>query len=261
MGAILYSPSSSLSNITKPLLRPRSESINTYTNTTNSPNNNNDHVPLKSLHRRYQTVSIPATAYGRQTSSPPPGTVVGIIIGTVFGFILVLYLLFLIFGSPRLRPEMDENGDTLEVRENGYWNPRAASLFGRRRAASDDGGGPWAAGGGWRDPEGRRGGGDEEDQYVDVFEEPSIEERRPGYMDSEASHTQTTSASDGNTVEVMEEPPPAPRPPPPRRRKSMSKSMPRSKSMSRSKSRSKSTRSKSTRRGRPGPPPDPFGID
>ena len=46
------------------------------------------------LQKRYTTLSIPAS-YGRLNSSPPPGTVAGIVLGTVGGVVLVLYLTFL----------------------------------------------------------------------------------------------------------------------------------------------------------------------
>ncbi|EPS25341.1 hypothetical protein PDE_00274 [Penicillium oxalicum 114-2] len=46
------------------------------------------------LEKRYSTISIPAT-YGHLNSGPPPGTVAGIVLGTVAGVILILYLTFL----------------------------------------------------------------------------------------------------------------------------------------------------------------------
>ncbi|KAJ5096825.1 hypothetical protein N7456_007546 [Penicillium angulare] len=46
------------------------------------------------LQKRYTTVSIPST-YGRLNSSPPPGTVAGIVLGSVGGVVLILYLTFL----------------------------------------------------------------------------------------------------------------------------------------------------------------------
>ncbi|KAJ5738725.1 hypothetical protein N7493_001880 [Penicillium malachiteum] len=57
-----------------------------------NPNNNND---LSShLSKRYTTFSIPSS-YGRMDSSPPPGTVAGIVLGSVGGVVLILYLTFL----------------------------------------------------------------------------------------------------------------------------------------------------------------------
>ncbi|KAE8143383.1 hypothetical protein BDV38DRAFT_66623 [Aspergillus pseudotamarii] len=48
----------------------------------------------------YNTISIPAS-YGRLDTSPSPGTVAGIILGSVFGFIFLLYLLWLGLSSGR----------------------------------------------------------------------------------------------------------------------------------------------------------------
>ncbi|KAE8152000.1 hypothetical protein BDV25DRAFT_151910, partial [Aspergillus avenaceus] len=50
--------------------------------------------------RGYTTISIPAS-YGRLASSPSPGTVVGIILGSVLGFIFLLYLVWLGISSGR----------------------------------------------------------------------------------------------------------------------------------------------------------------
>ncbi|KAJ5774796.1 hypothetical protein N7457_009692 [Penicillium paradoxum] len=47
-----------------------------------------------SLQKRYTTISIPST-YGRIQTSPAAGTVVGIVLGSVAGFILLMYILFL----------------------------------------------------------------------------------------------------------------------------------------------------------------------
>ncbi|KAJ5082318.1 hypothetical protein N7532_011361 [Penicillium argentinense] len=46
------------------------------------------------LSARYTTVSIPAS-YGGLDSSPPPGTVAGIVLGSVGGVVIILYLTFL----------------------------------------------------------------------------------------------------------------------------------------------------------------------
>lgn len=48
----------------------------------------------RNLQKRYTTISIPST-YGRLHSSPQPGTVVGIVLGTVGCIVLVFYLTFL----------------------------------------------------------------------------------------------------------------------------------------------------------------------
>ncbi|KAJ5291969.1 hypothetical protein N7478_001220 [Penicillium angulare] len=53
-----------------------------------------DNIISPHLQKRYTTVSIPST-YGRLNSSPPPGTVAGIVLGSVGGVVLILYLTFL----------------------------------------------------------------------------------------------------------------------------------------------------------------------
>ncbi|KAE8378415.1 hypothetical protein BDV26DRAFT_261652 [Aspergillus bertholletiae] len=73
-----------------------------------NPNANNDSDNNKLIKRMspiplgptYATISIPAS-YGRLDSSPAPGTVAGIILGSVFGFIFLLYLLWLGLSSGR----------------------------------------------------------------------------------------------------------------------------------------------------------------
>ncbi|KAJ5184394.1 hypothetical protein N7491_007740 [Penicillium cf. griseofulvum] len=47
-----------------------------------------------SLQKRYTTISIPST-YGRLNTSPAASTVVGIVLGSVGGFVLLMYVLFL----------------------------------------------------------------------------------------------------------------------------------------------------------------------
>ncbi|KAJ5515044.1 hypothetical protein N7463_004596 [Penicillium fimorum] len=47
-----------------------------------------------SLQKRYTTISIPST-YGRMNTSPAAGTVVGIVLGSVAGFVLLMYVIFL----------------------------------------------------------------------------------------------------------------------------------------------------------------------
>ncbi|KAH8432407.1 uncharacterized protein LDX57_010046 [Aspergillus melleus] len=49
---------------------------------------------------KYAAISIPAS-YGRLDSSPTPGTVAGIILGSVCGFIFLLYLIYLGLSSGR----------------------------------------------------------------------------------------------------------------------------------------------------------------
>ncbi|KAJ5294929.1 hypothetical protein N7508_009750 [Penicillium antarcticum] len=57
------------------------------------PNDLPSHL-LTSHQKRYTTISIPST-YGRLHSSPAAGTVVGIVLGSVAGFVLLMYILFL----------------------------------------------------------------------------------------------------------------------------------------------------------------------
>jgi len=52
------------------------------------------HLLDTSLQKRYTTISIPST-YGRLHTSPAAGTVVGIVLGSVAGFVLLMYVLFL----------------------------------------------------------------------------------------------------------------------------------------------------------------------
>jgi hypothetical protein len=57
------------------------------------PNLHPNHLD-SSLQKRYTTISIPST-YGRLNTSPAAGTVVGIVLGSVAGFVLLMYVLFL----------------------------------------------------------------------------------------------------------------------------------------------------------------------
>ena len=56
--------------------------------------NNNDFLISSHLQKRYSTISIPAT-YGNLNSGPAPGTVAGIVLGSVGGVVIILYLTFL----------------------------------------------------------------------------------------------------------------------------------------------------------------------
>ncbi|KAJ5450546.1 uncharacterized protein N7458_006995 [Penicillium daleae] len=78
-----------------PLPLPREVDLNTTPITAPDPltfePQNILHVHLE---KRYTTVSIPST-YGHLNSGPPPGTVAGIVLGSVGGVVLILYLTFL----------------------------------------------------------------------------------------------------------------------------------------------------------------------
>ncbi|KAJ5544428.1 hypothetical protein N7513_006992 [Penicillium frequentans] len=97
--------------------------------------NDKTHQILSShLQKRYTTVSIPST-YGGLDSGPPPGTVAGIVLGSVGGVVLILYLTFLslnpgglargvsssvdeeVVVSSRRGPSLRRHGDTIEVVE------------------------------------------------------------------------------------------------------------------------------------------------
>ncbi|KAE8354971.1 hypothetical protein BDV28DRAFT_129880 [Aspergillus coremiiformis] len=70
-----------------------------------SPLQNETHLNIKRmtplpLGPTYNTISIPAS-YGRLIRPPTPGSVVGIVLGSVFGFIFLLYLVWLGISSGR----------------------------------------------------------------------------------------------------------------------------------------------------------------
>ena len=166
--------------------------------------------------RRYQTISIPATAYGHTTNSP--GAVAGILLAVVGGTLLMTYLVYFTFIYPQRRRRTavarDDHGDMVEVEEDldyGYGRRRGraeadfvdvieeeSSVGGRRpprrerpRRAPGGGGGRRGGGGWWWGGGGGGGGGG-----------------------SSVSRSSLDSRDRGNTVEVMEEvDPPAPDPP------------------------------------------------
>ena len=59
-----------------------------------SPFGFDDRILSSNLQKRYTTISIPAT-YGHLYAGPAPGVVAGIVLGTVGGVCLILYLTFL----------------------------------------------------------------------------------------------------------------------------------------------------------------------
>lgn len=77
------------------------------------------HVPAPTtLTKRYDAISIPAS-YGRLSNSPAPGTVAGIVLGSVIGFVFLLYLIYLALSSGRRfssETEMSESVDVGPVR-------------------------------------------------------------------------------------------------------------------------------------------------
>lgn len=96
------------SRYTSPPDRPTSNNITTdtmnslplpvadldATKVATSPFGFDDRILSSNLQKRYTTISIPAT-YGRLDSGPTPGVVAGIVLGTVGGVCLILYLTFL----------------------------------------------------------------------------------------------------------------------------------------------------------------------
>ncbi|KAJ5658775.1 uncharacterized protein N7484_002424 [Penicillium longicatenatum] len=96
--------------------------------------NEKTHQILSSnLQKRYSTISIPSTYGG--LNGPPPGTVAGIVLGSVGGVVLILYLTFLalnpgglargvsssvdeeVVATGRRGPSLRRHGDTIEVVE------------------------------------------------------------------------------------------------------------------------------------------------
>lgn len=185
--------------------------------------NSHDNHQNNNLHqnaRRYQTISIPATAYGHTTNSP--GAVAGIILAVVAGTLLVVYLIYFTFIYPRRRRTAvpRDDPDMVEVEEELDYGP-----YDRRQRRG-----------------GRRREEEETADFVDVIEEESsVGGRRPpprrerprrapaggrkggggwwwggggGGGGSSVSRSSVDSRDRGNTVEVMEEvDPPAPEPP------------------------------------------------
>ncbi|KAJ5091421.1 hypothetical protein NUU61_006291 [Penicillium alfredii] len=168
---------------------------------------NMDHPLLLSsnaLQKRYHTVSIPAS-YGRLNSSPPAGTVVGIVLGSVAGFVLLLYLIFLTLNPGGRARGGGISSDSIDEEEVVEVRSRRSRPSGPRRRS---------------------------DNIVEVMEErerrrpaPSRRERdRDRVVVEEDSVTGTTTTDDrGDVVEVIEEESSAPSsasPLPPRRMRS-----------------------------------------
>jgi hypothetical protein len=93
--------------------------------------------------RRYTTVSIPAS-YGRLDSGPSPGTVAGIVLGSVAGFIFLLYLAYLGLGLNNKPPD-DVEVSTVSMSTESGLSRRARRAGGgievveeRRRRRADD---------------------------------------------------------------------------------------------------------------------------
>jgi hypothetical protein len=127
--------------------------------------------------RRYTTVSVPAS-YGRLDDSPSPGTVAGIVLGSVAGFIFLLYLAYLGLGLNN-KPPLDD----VEVSTVSMSTTTESALGRRARRARRSGGG-----------------------RIEVVEE----ERRRRHPDDdnivvEESMTSASRTDEGDVVEVEEE--------------------------------------------------------
>ncbi|OJJ50038.1 hypothetical protein ASPZODRAFT_139373 [Penicilliopsis zonata CBS 506.65] len=90
--------------------------------------------PPHFLNRRSSTISIPAT-YGGLNSGPAPGTVAGIVIGSVAGFILFIYLLYLVIGPKGPPAVVDEE---VVVRRGGGGGHPPSRRSSRRHNHNDD---------------------------------------------------------------------------------------------------------------------------
>lgn len=138
------------------------------------------------LHRRAsQMVSIPNT-YGDMDSSPAPGVVAGIVLGTVGGVLIILYLIYIVFGlgparvvdeevvrrGSRSRSPYLERSEMSEVTRSRSRTPLPRSRSRRDRVVVEE---SYTASSGM-----------DEDDVVEVFEEhsPSPPPRRGGRQSS-----------------------------------------------------------------------------
>lgn len=110
-------------------------------------------LPPRAAPIEYKTTLLP-TVYGRQNTSAPPSTVVGIVLGTVGGFIFLFYLLYIALNAGKVVDGPIE--EEVVVRRSGSRSRSGSPVRVRSRRS-----------GGY----GRRGGGRE----VDVVE---VEEMR-----------------------------------------------------------------------------------
>lgn len=146
---------------------------NPYHNQTTAPG-----LQSQPLTKRYDAISIPAS-YGRLDDSPSPGTVTGILLGSVGGFVLILYLLYMVLGPRRMRSSQTEMSESIDV------GPMRRPASSRRRVFVEE---EEMIGGGRRGRWVRKGGRPRDDRVV-------VEESV-----TSASHTE-----DSNVVEVIEE--------------------------------------------------------
>lgn len=90
--ADIHTPTSTMEDLNFPL--PANKNNNLLSPQPNTTHQKRTTYISSDLTSRYTTVSIPAS-YGGLTTSPPPGTVAGIVLGSVGGIVIILYLTFL----------------------------------------------------------------------------------------------------------------------------------------------------------------------
>ncbi|KAJ5385491.1 hypothetical protein N7517_003402 [Penicillium concentricum] len=163
-----------------------------------------------SLQKRYTTISIPST-YGRINTSPAAGTVVGIVLGSVAGFVLLMYVLFL---------AVNPGG----IARGGVAAPTSSSISMSMSMSMDDEEIVEV-----RSRRGSSAGGRRRRDVIEVAEERETfrdsYRRRPSsrhdrVVVEESLATSTTGEMDGDVIEVEEEESSAPSdvsPRPPRR--------------------------------------------
>ncbi|PLN83787.1 hypothetical protein BDW42DRAFT_59331 [Aspergillus taichungensis] len=180
----------------------------------------------------YLTISIPST-YGRLNTSPAPGTVVGIVLGSIAGFLFLLYLLYLGLGAGRRFGSVTAGTtatmttmSTTSASESVDLGGRGGYYRDRKRYRRGHGGGG-GGGGAWvrRPRRGGGGGGGDEGGVVEVEEEVSPspagryrrgdgggevvveeEESSRGYPEQDHDHVEVF--EDRSSVSGLSRPPP-----------------------------------------------------
>ena len=90
---------------------------------------------LGRIHRRQEIVAIPNT-YGDLNNSPPPGTVVGIVLGSVAAFVFVLWLFYLCFNARPGRGSIVEEEEVVVRERRGSRSSRRAETIEVSRSSS-----------------------------------------------------------------------------------------------------------------------------
>lgn len=162
---------------------PQEANLNTTPLTTDHTLTISPHLLHAHLEKRYTTISIPST-YGNLNSSPPPGTVAGIVLGSVGGVVLLLYLTFL-----ALNPGGLARGSTSVIDEEVVVRSRSRHSPSRRSDVIEV-------------VEER----DQRDYRRDSYRRPGSGSRRAGtHIVVEESETGTSMTDDPDVVEVIEE--------------------------------------------------------